>query len=252
MPSGYPFPRSVRWEFFDRVCRGQPVTQAARDLGVFRNTAWKWWGDASGMKLVKGRHAAGLAEPGDLDRPGGRGHRLSLDERIEIMRGRDAELSYAEIGRRIGRDRSVVLREIRRNCNPDRDYHARLAHARAAGKACRPKAFKLVDHPLSKAIEDWMGDGWSPKLIADVLACDYPDDRLMRVSHETIYQCLYVQTRGSLRADLYKCLSTKRAARKHRGRATSHGVYTPGRSSPSASVPPRPPTALCPATGKAI
>ena len=105
MPSGYPFPRSVRWEFFDRVCRGQPVTQAARDLGVFRNTAWKWWGDASGMKLVKGRHAAGLAEPGDLDRPGGRGHRLSLDERIEIMRGRDAELSYAEIGRRIGRDR---------------------------------------------------------------------------------------------------------------------------------------------------
>ncbi len=53
-----------------------------------------------------------------------------------------------------------------------------------------------------------MDDGWSPKLIADVLARDHPDDRLSRVSHETIYQCLYVQTRGSLRADLHKCLST--------------------------------------------
>lgn len=229
MPSGYPFARSVRWEFFDRVCGWRPVTLAARDLGVFRNTAWKWWIDAGAMRLLNGgRHAAGLAEPGDPDTPGGRGHRLSLDERIEIMRGRDGELSYAEIGRRIGRDRSVVLREIQRNCNPDGDYHARLAHARAARKAYRPKAFKLVDHRLCKSIEDWMGDGWSPKLIADVLACDYPDDRLMRVSHETIYQCLYVQTRGSLRADLHKCLSTKRAARKPRGRATRHGVYTPG------------------------
>jgi IS30 family transposase len=73
-----------------------------------------------------------------------------------------------------------------------------------------------------------MDDGWSPKLIAEVLARDHPDDKLARVSHETIYQCLYVQTRGSLRADLHKCLSTKRAARKHRGRATSHGIYSPG------------------------
>jgi IS30 family transposase len=63
-------------------------------------------------------------------------------------------------------------------------------------------------------------------LIAQVLARDYPDDRLTRVSHETIYQCLYVQGRGSLRADLHQRLSTRRAVRKTRGRATRGGVYT--------------------------
>jgi IS30 family transposase len=85
--------------------------------------------------------------------------------------------------------------------------------------------FKLVDNPLCASIESWMDDGWSPKLIAEVLARDHPDDRQARVSHETIYRCLYVQTRGSLRADLHKCLSTKRAARKPRDRYTSRGVY---------------------------
>ncbi|MEB3035237.1 IS30 family transposase, partial [[Mycobacterium] nativiensis] len=82
--------------------------------------------------------------------------------------------------------------------------------------------------PLCAGIEAWMDDGWSPKLIANVLARDYPGDKLMMVSHETIYQCLYVQARGSLRADLCKCLSTKRSARKSRGRATARGVYSSG------------------------
>ena len=59
-----------------------------------------------------------------------------------------------------------------------------------------------------------------------MLARDRPDDRQARVSHETIYQSLYVQTRGSLRADLHNCLSTKRAARKPRGRYVRHGVYS--------------------------
>ena len=59
------------------------------------------------------------------------------------------------------------------------------------------------------SIEAWMDQGWSPKLIADVLARDLRGDKLRRVSHETIYQGLYVQARGGLRADLHKCLSTK-------------------------------------------
>jgi transposase, IS30 family len=152
------------------------------------------------------------------------GHRLSFGERIEIMRGRDAGLTGAEIGRRIGRDRSVIWRELARNSSPDGDYHARLAHARASQKACRPKAFKLDDPGLCAAIETWMDDGWSPRLIAEMLARDHRDDKLMQVSHETIYQCLYVQTRGHLRADLHKCLSTKRSTRKPRGQRRT-GVY---------------------------
>lgn len=217
---------SVKREFFNRVCGGMAVIDATREVGVAPRTGWYLWRQAGGMKLRRG--GGGLAHPGDASRPGGRGHRVSLAERIEIDRGLHVGLSYAEIARRIGRDRSVVWREYRRNSLPDGDYHALVAHARAAENACRPKPFKLKNNPLCKTIETWMDDGWSPKLIADVLARDYGDDKLKRVSHETLYKCLYVQTRGSLRADLYKCLSTKRSARKSRGCTGRTGVYAPG------------------------
>ncbi len=178
------------------------------------------------MKLLGGGSAYGLAEPGDLDRPGGRGHRLGLDERIAIMRGRDAGKTYQQIAEQIGRHRSVIWREVQRNRNDDGDYHARMAHARAAQKAKRPKDFKLNNTALCAAIETWMDDGWSPGLIADMLARAHPDDKLKRVSHETIYQCLYVQGRGQLRADLNKRLSTKRAARKPRDHTERRGKFT--------------------------
>jgi transposase, IS30 family len=229
VPSGVPVSRAVKRVFFDLVCRGMATTEASVTVGVSRRTGWLWWRDAGAMKLRKGyRGLGGLATAGDLNRPGGPGHRVSFEERVEIMRGRDAGLSFAQIAERIGRDRSVVWREYQRNCLPNGDYHALMAHAFATQKARRPKAFKLRDHPRCRAIEDWMDDGWSPKLIADVLARDHPDDKLMQVSHETIYQCLYVQTRGSLRADLHKCLSTKRSARKPRGATGRTGVYAPG------------------------
>jgi IS30 family transposase len=193
---------------------------------VSRGAGTVWWRDAGAMKLqIGGRGPRGLLEPGNLSLPGGQEHRLSVAERVAIMRGHDGGLSNAEIAEQLGRDRSTIYREIRRNCNADGDYHALMAHARAGEKARRPKEFKLKDNPLCASIEAWMDDGWSPKLIADVLARDYPDGR---VSHETIYKCLYVQTRGSLRADLHKRLSTKRAIRKPRGRSTSSGVYSSG------------------------
>lgn len=200
--SGVRVSRAVKREFFDLVCRGIATTEASVKVGVSRRTGWHWWRDAGAMKLRNGAHGVGgLASPGDLLRPGGRGHRVSFEERVEIMRGLDAGLGFAEIGERIGRDRTVVWREYRRNCLPSGDYHALMAHAFATQKARRPKAFKLRDHPLCAAIEDWMGDGWS------------------------IYQCLYVQTRGTLRADLHRCLSTKRSARKPRGSTKRTGVY---------------------------
>jgi IS30 family transposase len=239
MPSGYPHSKLVRREFFDLVCYGMPVRRAAQALGVSTTRATIWWRDAGAMKLIAGRGARGLACPGDLTRPGGRGHRLSFDERILIMRGRDQELSVAEIAKQLGRDRVTVWREIRRNRNPgDGDYHAGMAHAYAAQRARRPKAFKLKDNPLCAAIEEWMGQGWSPRLIAEVLARDHPDDRLAQVSHETIYHCLYVQTRGSLRADLHKCLSTRRPARKHQGSDNRRGVFSSGEEFTISDRPP--------------
>ena len=226
MPSGIRVSRAVKREFFDLVCGGMATTEASAMVGMSRRTGWFWWRDAGAMKLRSGYGAmGGLSAAQHLDRPGGLGHRVSFEERVEIMRGRDAGLSLADIARRIGRDRSVVWREYQRNRLPDGDYHALMAHAMAAEKARRPKAFKLHNHPLCRSIEGWMDDGWSPKLIAEVLAGNYPGDKLMTVSHETIYQCLYVQTRGSLRADLHKCLSTKRSARKPRGSTGRTGVY---------------------------
>lgn len=226
MPSGYPHSKATRRELFDRVCRGTALFVAAQEMGVSTTRASVWWREAGAMTLRNGRGGHGLARAGDLDRPGGRGHRLGLDERIAIMRGLDARLTYEQIGQQISRDRSVVWREVRRNRNADGDYHAGMAHARAAEKAKRPKAFKLDDRDLCTTIESWMDDGWSPKLIAEVLARDHPDDRLARVSHETIYKCLYVQGRGALRADLNKCLSTKRAARKPRGRTERRTMFS--------------------------
>ena len=71
----------------------------------------------------------------------------------------DADLSHAEIGTKIGRDRTVIWREVTRNSNPDGDYHALMAHARASQKAVRPKQFKLIDHPQCARIGEWMDDG---------------------------------------------------------------------------------------------
>jgi IS30 family transposase len=217
----------MRREFFDRVCSGESLREAGRQVGVSIQTGWKWWHDAGSMQLRSGNGSdSGLAGPGDRDRPGGHGHRLSFDERLVIMRGLDQGLKQVEIARQLDRDPSVISREIRRNRNADGDYHAGMAHGRAAQKAQRPKEFKLNNTGLCAAIETWMDDGWSPKLIAEVLARDHPDDRLARVSHETIYQCLYVQGRGQLRADLNRCLSTQRAARKARGQTERRGKFS--------------------------
>lgn len=227
MPSGVPVAGSVKREFFNLVCGGMTTTDASVAVGVSRRTGWFWWRHAGGMKLRKGGSGlGGLANAGDLERRGGRGHRLSFAERYEIDRGLRIGQSYAEIARRLGRDRSVIWREVQRNRLPDGDYHALMANARAAEKARRPKAFRLANPRLCTMVTSWMQDGWSPKLISQVLARDFADDKLMQMSHETLYQSLYVQTRGQLRADLHKHLSTKRAARKPRVQTGRRGKFS--------------------------
>jgi IS30 family transposase len=212
----------VRHEVFDLLCAGVPLIYAVQRVGVSPRQATDWWRQAGGMVLSRqDRETAARSE-----RPSGRGHRLSLEERITIMRGCDLGWGCTEIGRRIGRHKSVVSRELRRNANPGGDYHAGLAQRRAAVRARRPKGYKLADPLLADQVSDWMDQGWSPRLIAQVLAINHPgataDARLHRVSHETIYQSLYVQTRGHLRADLHRCLSTRRPARRPRTGTRRH------------------------------
>jgi IS30 family transposase len=152
------------------------------------------------------------------------GNKLTALERDVIGAGLAAGLSQAEIARQVGRDRSTICREVRRNSGPDGTYYPSLAHVKAFQRARRPKGFKLDGRPgLAARISRWLDDGWSPRLIAMVLACESGDDKTARVSHETIYQSLYVQARGHLRADLHRCLSTGRAQRRSRT-ATRRGT----------------------------
>jgi IS30 family transposase len=163
----------------------------------------------------------GLVGPVPAEVPGRGGVRraLSSEDRAVIAAGVRHRLSYVEIGVAIGRDKSVVSREVRRNSSANGQYYGAVAHRAAAHRRGRPKSFKLLEDPgLCRRIETWMDQGWSPRLIAQMLAAEHRDDHTGRVSHETIYRALYVQARGGLRADLHRQLSLKRRQRVPRTR----------------------------------
>jgi len=205
------FPSNTRTEFVDLVCSGMSVDAAAKRVGASGASGTTWWAQSGAMTVNMGP-VGGLADPAPS--PVGPGRTLSEAERGMIQMGRRSGLSYAEIGEAIGRDKSVVWREVHRNRSEDGVYYASVAHARAHQSRRRPKPLKLVENEaLCTAIEFWMDEGWSPKLISMMLAVTFPGDQTMQVSHETIYQALYVQTRGNLRADLAEKLSTKRKKR---------------------------------------
>ena len=207
------FSLDARTEFFDLVCGGMSILAAARRVGATHGTGNNWWAQSGQMMTVSMGPRGGLADPAPSpEGPGGRA--LKLEERGMIQMGLRSGLTYARIGERIGRDKSVVWREVKRNTGTDGVYYASVAHAKAHQGRRRPKPLKLVeDEALCRLIEVWMDDGWSPKLISSMLAFYFGDDQTMQVSHETIYQALYVQTRGSLRADLAEKLSLKRKKR---------------------------------------
>lgn len=149
--------------------------------------------------------------------------RLSLPEREEISRGLLAGDSCRVIARRLGRSPSTVSRDVAAAGHRER-YRAWRAEETAHRRAHRPKVAKLIAVPqLRRAVERGLRLRWSPQQIAARLVLDYPDDLEMRVSHETIYQSLFVQGRGALRQELTRCLRTGRAQRRPLGRATGSG-----------------------------
>jgi IS30 family transposase len=177
------------------------------------------------MRLAAPRAGSSLVDPAPDDAPGGTRF-LSLPERVTIQVGLRMGWSLARIGVEIGRDRSVVWREVTRNSGPDGVYYATRAHHHAHHLRRRPKVPKLVrNRELAWFVQEAMDEGWSPKLISAVLAELFPDDGSMQLSHESIYRALYVQTRGVLRADLARQLSTKRLARVPRGSTRSASPY---------------------------
>lgn len=213
-------------------------------VGVSVPVGSRWFSHAGGMR------------PLPLDEPSGR--YLSFAEREEIAILWEKDLGVREIARQIGRDASTISREVRRNSATRGGkpvYRAGVAQWKAQEAAKRPKAAKLVTNPrlrqyvqdrLAGKIEDengksapgpdtpkWKGRGkphradrkwftaWSPEQISGRLKIDFPDDETMRISHEAIYQALYIQGRGALKRELVAALRTGRALRKPRTRAKS-------------------------------
>jgi IS30 family transposase len=151
--------------------------------------------------------------------------RLGFEERERIFVGVQRGESDSEIARALGRHRSTVGREIERTCGGERwRYRPLAAERRRARRAARPKPGKLASNPrLLAAVEQGLCDCWSPEQISARLKREYPDDRGMRISHETIYRALYVQSRGELRRQLTKQLRTGRDRRKPQGHVERRG-----------------------------
>jgi transposase, IS30 family len=149
--------------------------------------------------------------------------RLSLEDREEIRAGLQAGDSFAAIARRIGRWPSTVSREVNGNGGRGR-YRAVAADGAACRRALRPKPCKLgQNRRLRERVEELLRERWSPQQIAARLRREFADDPAMQVSHETIYQSLFVQARGALRKDLARCLRTGRTRRRGRGRPDRRG-----------------------------
>jgi IS30 family transposase len=143
--------------------------------------------------------------------------RLSLAEREEISRGLAAGLSLRAIATGLGRAPSTVSREVTRNGGRS-GYRAVTADQAAWSRACRPKPTKLSRLPgLTAMVEEKLEQKWSPQQIDGWLRRRFPSSTVMRVSHETIYRSLFVQSRGDLRRELTRHLRTRRAMRQPAG-----------------------------------
>ena len=237
--------REDRAGFWGAIRRGLSSEDAAGVAGVSQAVGSRWFREAGGMP------------PQSLAPVSGR--YLSFSEREEIALLRAQKFGVREIARRVGRDPSTISREVRRNASTRSDeltYRASTAQWHAERRASRPKVAKLAGNDrLREYVQERLSgvicrpDGqpvagpatrfigrrhgprqdrrwarsWSPEQIANRLPIDFPDDESMRISHEAIYQALFIQGRGALRRELVACLRTGRALRVPRARTRGRG-----------------------------
>jgi transposase, IS30 family len=223
--------RRVKDRFWALVREGASVTEAGVGVGVSRKTSFRWAVETGGVIPPV---------------PAPTGLRLSLEEREEIAIGLERKECPARIAVRLGRARSTITREIARSralvgggykkAYP-KPYRAVAAQRKAEVRARRPKPSKLATNQrLHDVVAQGLKDLWSPQQISHRLVEDFPDDAEMRVSHEAIYQSLYVQARGGLRRELSACLRTGRAVRQRHRR----GVDGRGKIREMVSITDRP------------
>lgn len=243
-PGRPPIRREVERAFWGRIAEGMTSEDAGIAVGVSGPVGSRWFRERGGMPLIS------------LDAPSGR--YLSFAEREEIALLRAQDHGVREIARQLKRSPSTISRELRRNAatrGGNLTYRAGVAQWKAELAARRPRTAKLVANPrLREYVQErlagqvrrpdgtivtgptpapWKGRNkprrqdrawalaWSPEQIAARLPIDFPEDESMRISHEAIYQALYVQARGALKRELVSCLRTGRALRVPRARARS-------------------------------
>ena len=210
----------VERAFWQQVRSGLSVVDAAAACGVSRATGQRLFARSGGVmpSLVKATSRT----------------RLSADERHRIAALRTVRVGVRAIARELGRDPSTVSRELRRNANAEGRYLPAAAQARADRRArdrgCRASPAKLATNMvLRREVQDHLVSRHSPEQTARRLRKDHPEDPEMWVSHETIYQSLYVQGRGGLRRELTACLRTGRALRRpHRHSDQRRERFTAG------------------------
>ena len=184
----------------ERVRAGERLDVAAAAFGCSLRTVQRVYEQS----LIKGRRI----DQAEL--------RLSFEEREHISRGVAGGQSAQAIARQLGRAASTITRELHANGGRAR-YRALRAHRRAIACTARPKPGKLAGRSrLRGEVEAGLLARWSPQQISARLRTEHPDDLEMRISHETIYQSLYVQSRGELRRELTGYLRTKRVHRRSR------------------------------------
>jgi transposase, IS30 family len=207
-------PRVAQVWFWDGVRAGLGTREAAAAAGVGKSVAGRWFARAGG---VKGNG------PGPVS-----GRYLSLAEREEIAVGLAAGQSFRQVAARLGRPASTVSREVRRN-GMRGVYRGVAAQAQAEFRAARPKRAKLAGNVvLREQVQAWLGERWSPEQISVMLKREFAGQPEMQVSHETIYQAIYVQGRGALRRELAASLRTGRALRRPRRREGQRRGQIPG------------------------
>ncbi|MCS5496491.1 IS30 family transposase [Cnuibacter physcomitrellae] len=222
---GVVVPKRIAWEVRAEAYRllalGVSAVEVGRRLRVNDVTVWSW--AKVGMRQKRGAPGGAVPVAMDVVVAGSAGRsyrRLTLADRAVIQAGRamSPPLSVRAIARMVGMSASTVSRELRRNAvqhwGQDR-YSAHLAHHRALLRRSRPTPRRLEDPALRGEVVSRLNLRFSPQQVSGQLRVEFPDDEGMRVSHETIYQALYLQGRGALRHELtvQKALRSGRTGR---------------------------------------
>ena len=203
-----------RAKYLELVSGGVNFTKAAQAVGVSKRTGKVW---RNGRTRASGRCECALIDwyRGDMDIPKKiDSYYLSQEERIAIADGLCQGKSIRAIAALLHRSPSTISREIRLNRGPGKEYGPYRAQQLSCARLKRPKPRKLEKRALCRLVQQKLDCHWSPEQISWWLKKTFPRNEEMNVSHETIYQAIYVQAKGTLKRDVAQKLRTGRVKRK--------------------------------------